>query len=123
MIHAPTGREPGPFRIAAAADPTYGSVLRAFSTAVGREAGVDEERVDDLRLLLTEIHASAEPTGTPLTVEVATSAGGLTVRCEGAGPPPDRAGEAGGFRARLLDALAPDMRWTDDGVVDFTIPR
>ena len=123
MTHASNGREPGRFRITVSADPVYGSIVRSFSAAVGREAGVDEERVEDLKLLLTEIHASAEPSSMSLTVEVATSMIGLTVRCEGAGPAPDRAGEAGAFRARLLDALAPDMRWTDDGVVQFTLPR
>ena len=123
MTHASDGREAGAFRITVAADPVYGSIVRAFSAAVGREAAVDDERVEDLKLLLTEIHASAEPTSAPLTVEIATTGSGLSVRCEGAGPAPDGAGEPGAFRARLLDALAPDMRWTDDGVVDFILPR
>ena len=117
----------GPFTLSVTPDAGLGSTIRAFSAAVGKDAGLGDERVEDLKLLLSEIHAQATEAlaGAPssLRIEVAASTDGLSFRCEGAGSAP-QAGEASGeFRARLLEALAPDLRWSAGGVVSFSVPR
>ncbi len=126
MTDVAAGRE-RPFTLSVTPDPGLGSTVRAFSVAVGKEAALGDERVEDLKLLLSEIHAQTiEPaTGAPsrLRIEVGASTDGLSVRCEGAGPAPEEGEDPGAFRARLLEALAPDLRWSAGGVVSFTVPR
>lgn len=125
MTDVAPGRE-RPFTLSVTPDAGLGSTVRAFSAAVGKEAALGDERVEDLKLLLSEIHSQTiEPaTGAPsrLRIEVGVSKDSLSVRCEGAGAAPQGEG-SGEFRARLLEALAPDLRWSAGGVVSFSFVR
>lgn len=117
----------GPFTLSVTPDVWLGSTVRAFSAAVGKEAALGDERFEDLKLLLSEIHAHATEAvalaPSRLRIEIAASTDGLSVRCEGAGSAPQGEEDPGGLRARLLEALAPDLRWSAGGVVSFSVPR
>jgi anti-sigma regulatory factor (Ser/Thr protein kinase) len=117
------GSSLGRWELAVPPDARFASTLRSFIAAVGRALTLDAERVEDLKLILTEVcDASAEARGTErLTVAVHAGTGerSASVRCVGAGPPP--AGGAGEFRSRLLRSLADDLDWSGDGTVDFSI--
>jgi hypothetical protein len=82
---------------------------------------LEEESIEDLKLLLTEICAQSAGSDTELTIEIEGGAAVVAVRCTGAGPPP-RGTEADQHRERLIRALSPELRWAEDGRVDFSLP-
>jgi hypothetical protein len=98
-------------------DPVRASTARAFAAAVARGADMDEARTEDLKILLTEIVASAaeSATGRPLVIELRPLPSGMSVRCDPAGAP------SSGARDRLMRALAPGLEWTPSGTVSFTL--
>jgi anti-sigma regulatory factor (Ser/Thr protein kinase) len=102
----------------------FASTLRTFVSVTGRRLVLDAERVEDLKLILTEVcNAAAEASrAEALTVVVneATEGEGASIRCAGAGPAPGGSGVAG-FRLRLLRSLAEDLDWSGDGTVVFSI--
>lgn len=117
-------RTPSGYRLELRPDPVLTPTLRAFATAVGRDLGLAEERVEDLKLVLSEIWAGAVAAegGGSVAFRVDTSETGIRVDCEAAGPPPAGGGDDA-MRDRLLRALAPDIAWRLDGSVRLTLAR
>jgi anti-sigma regulatory factor (Ser/Thr protein kinase) len=104
-------------------DARSASTLRSFVSAVGRTLALDAERVEDLKLILTEVCDAAAEAGSLENLSVAVNEGTgdrvASVRCAGAGPPPG--GGTTEFRSRLLRSLAEDLDWSGDGTVEFSI--
>ncbi|MEO8476889.1 MAG: ATP-binding protein [Actinomycetota bacterium] len=114
------------------ADASFVSTVRIFAGAVGRHTDLAEERVDDLKLALSEVAAGMIGAGdhgvaVPLLVEITTDGGGLHVRCQGPAPGTGETDDlAADHRRRLLEAIVPDASWTrrdGEGVVTFSLPR
>ncbi len=110
--------------LTAAPDPAHAATVRIFGAAVGRTLLLDEERIEDLKLILTEIcvNGAEAPQPVPLRVEIGRERGAIAVTCIGAGRPPRPDAEQAEHRGRLVRALAPDLRWDDEGAVRFTVP-
>ncbi len=103
--------------------PAHVRTARLVAVAAARRAGLDDERVDDLRLALGEacsravgLHARHAP-GVPVNVTVRDDAGGLTVAVSdhgpAAGPAPDNLGEglleAGDEAGDQGEVVDPDL--------------
>jgi anti-sigma regulatory factor (Ser/Thr protein kinase) len=113
------------------ADPSFAATVRIFGGAIGRRAELEDERVDDLKLALSEIVAEligdGHGTDVPLRFEIASDERNLRVRCRGplAGPG-DEDDSIADHRRRLLEAIAPDALWSREGderVVTFNVAR
>lgn len=121
-----------PVALRVPADPAFAATVRIFGGAIGRRAELDDERIDDLKLALSEIAAvligdGGHSADASLLFEIALDEGGLRVLCRG--PLADPLGEddtTADHRRRLLEAIAPDTAWSrqdDERVVTFTIAR
>lgn len=119
------GPAQGELRLSVPAEVAYAATVRVFAGAVARAAGLDEERVDDLKLILSELCANASegPGGPGLEIVARPGVGSIEAVCRGAGDPPaGHGGDVEDHRARLLAALAPDLAWDADGTVRFSLP-
>ena len=94
-------------------------LVRLFATAMGRQAALTEEDVEDLQLALTEVCSAAIEASTgddALTVEVGWGAGPQHVEVHVVASTKFSAGDPGSSdRARLLDAMGLAIRETDGG--------
>ncbi len=127
-----TGAVEPPVALRVPADASFVSTVRIFAGAIGRHTELDEERVDDLKLALSEVAAGMIGAGdhgvdVPLLVEITTDEGALHVRCQGPAQVPEAADDlAADHRRRLLEAIVPDASWAShdgEGVVTFSLPR
>jgi anti-sigma regulatory factor (Ser/Thr protein kinase) len=102
------------------------STLRSFAFAVGRQAGLDEETVEDLKLVLSEIAADGIEGGgssVSVTVDERPAAIGFSVEVRGARAPRR---DPNVDRAQLVLALFPTVRTElrDGGVITtFSLER
>jgi two-component sensor histidine kinase len=111
----------GPWElIVSNADGSGGASARSFVAAVGRALTLDLERVEDLKLILTELTANGAEQGAAdgTRIVLATEGASLVVRCEGTGAP---SFDPTGLRRQLVDSLADNLAWSDDGSVTFTV--
>ena len=104
------------------------AAIRGFLEAVARHHGVDEERIEELKIAVTELCAGVPTTGTGgrIAIEVGPGDGGLEVTLAGV-PRLDDAADpdgVGAYRRQLIDALIPDARFGGSGdttEVRFTV--
>ena len=101
------------------ADPAALALVRLFATAIGREADLEEEDVEDLKLALTEVCSAAIEAATgdhdAVTVEVGWSADPVELDVHVVSTSTFSTGPGSSDRAGLLDALGVKLRGTDDG--------
>jgi hypothetical protein len=91
------------------------ATVRVFVGAfLARSAG--DEPIEDLKLVVGEACSVMRPGGVAITIEV--DEGRAHVTCEGVEPPGDD--EAGTMRAQVIEALVPDVAWTE-GVARFSL--
>lgn len=112
------------------AEGSFVSTVRIFAGAIGRRSDFDDERIDDLKLALSEIASGMIAEGTEarsLAVEIASDDRGLHVRVTGPLTGTDASADRGAdHRRRLLEALVPDATWSVDGdeqLVTFSLAR
>jgi anti-sigma regulatory factor (Ser/Thr protein kinase) len=107
------------------ADAGWLSIVRLFVGSSGRLLELDDEIVEDAKLVVTELcsaalEQAAEVPGT-LTVEVRWTGADVTLSVRGVGLT-FAAISAGDVRAQMLDALVPELRVLDDGrAVEFRL--
>jgi hypothetical protein len=105
--------------ISVPASPDALVLVRLFATAMGRQADLAEEDVEDLQLALTEVCSAAIEASTgddALTVEVGWGAGPPHVEVHVLASTRFSTGDPGSSdRARLLDAMGLELRGTDGG--------
>ncbi len=91
-------------RLRVPAEPASLAAVRSFATSAGDALGLGPEAVEDLKLILNELCAGAEP---PHTFEVALSqaADGVAVDCVG---DQGASGTAADRRRGILEALIPE---------------
>lgn len=77
----------------------------------------DVETIEDLKLVVGEASGVMRPGGVAITIAVDEERAHVT--CEGVDAPGDD--EAGSMRARVIEALVPDVAWAE-GVVRFSLP-
>lgn len=103
-------------------DPGLAATARLFVAAIARRAGVDEERIDDAKLAVTEACAAAIDAQNPVEIDVTTDTDRLAVAVRGTG-----IDETGGApdapieRLDLIRALFEDVE-TSPGAVGFSLP-
>lgn len=68
----------GSFELQIPALPAYVGTARAFAASLGRAAGIDQERVDDLVLAVSEACAEFLPSGEVLRLRASPRVGSLT---------------------------------------------
>jgi anti-sigma regulatory factor (Ser/Thr protein kinase) len=95
-------------------------LVRLFVTAIGREADLEAEDVEDLKLALTEVCSAAIEAATgdrdEMTVEVGWSTDPVELDVHVLSSSRFSMGDPGSsHRAGLLDALGVELRGTDDG--------
>ncbi|MGZ5327077.1 MAG: hypothetical protein ACXWFU_01825 [Actinomycetota bacterium] len=112
------------------AERSFVSTVRIFAGAIGRRSDFDDERIDDLKLALSEIASGMIADGTEarsLAFEIAADDHGLHVRTKGPLTGADATTDQGAdHRRRLLEALVPDAVWSVDGdeqLVTFSLAR
>ena len=112
------------------AEGSFVSTVRIFAGAIGRRSELDDERVDDLKLVLSEIASGMIADGAggrTLVFEITTDDRGLQVRARGPLIGQDATADPGAdHRRRLLEALVPDAAWSVDGdeqLVTFSLAR
>jgi Histidine kinase-like ATPase domain len=105
--------------ISVPATPESLGLVRLFASAMGRQAALAEEDVEDLQLAMTEVCSAAIEASDgdgALTVEVGWAAGAQDVQVRVVASAMFSTGDPGSSdRARLLDALGLDIRVTDGG--------
>lgn len=102
------------------ADPAGLALVRLFAAAIGAHADLEEEDVEDLKLVLTEVCSAAIEAGSgardAVTVEIGWSADPIDLDVHVVSSSRFSTGGVGSSdRAALLDALGVDLRGTDDG--------
>lgn len=125
-----TDAAPPPVVLRVPAERSFVSTVRIFAGAIGRRSDLDDERIDDLKLALSEIAAGMIADGTEtrsLAFEIATDDRGLHVRTTGPLTGTDPSADLGAdHRRRLLEALVPDAVWSqesDEQLVTFSLDR
>ena len=108
----------GPVRLDLPARPEYVGVVRLALSSLARYAGLDEERVDELKIAVSEVCTDivAADAGDRLTISWSADDG--TVRIEVAGPSPvegDRRDFSRDLLAELLDEY--EVTETEEGTV------
>jgi anti-sigma regulatory factor (Ser/Thr protein kinase) len=114
------------------AEASFVSTVRIFAGAIGRQAGLQDERIDDLKLVVSEVAAELIGDGrhgphgvVVVEVEVEDATGTARVTCRGPAPSrQDGADPAADHRRRLLEAIVPDTTWTrvdDEQLVSFSV--
>lgn len=110
------------------ADPASLALVRLFATAIGRQAELGEEDVEDLKLALTEVCSAAIEASIgdvdTVTVEVGWAADPAGLEVHVFSSSRFSMGDPGSSdRAGLLDALGLELLGTDDGYgVAFATP-
>lgn len=94
----------GPVRIELPARPEYVGVARLALASLARNAGVEEERVDDLKIAVSEVCTDVVATDSSGLLKIDWSASGRVVEIEVSGPEPTE-GEQRDFSRDLLSAL------------------
>lgn len=92
----------------------YVAIARLAITSLGRAAGLDEERLDDLKIAISESCANAvlsvQQAGVDAPIEISFNAGGdaLEVVVGHDGPPPPEAADADsqGFSTQAVMSMA-----------------
>ncbi len=102
------------------ADPAALILVRLFATEIGREADLEAEDVEDLKLAITEVCSAAIEAATgdhdEVTVEVGWSTDPIELDVHVLSSSRFSMGDPGSsHRAGLLDALGVELRGTDDG--------
>lgn len=105
------------------------STVRNFVGSVGAHYGLAEEKIEDLKLAVSEICGEANESTADgrILLRISRSDSSLDIEVSGIGPLEVRADdedEARAFRRRLIDALIPDATFasTEDGMmVRFTV--
>jgi hypothetical protein len=92
------------------ADPSFMATARVFAASVGRTLGMDDERVQDLKLVVSELCASSSERGaSDAAVDLAVDWDDAEVRfvCRGAGRlvAPGADEDPTPYRWRLIEAL------------------
>jgi hypothetical protein len=102
--------------------------IRGFLEAVARHHGVDEERIEELKIAVTEVCAGVPPAGTGgrIVLEARPVDDGLEVTLVGVPRIDDVADRdgVGAYRRQLIEALIPDARFGTSGEtteVRFTV--
>ena len=107
-----------PILLRVPAEPASLSTVRVFAASAGSVLGLEEESIEDLKLILSELCAGAE--GSSLFSTTLTEDGSrVHVVCEGA---TDGSGSASDRRRGILDALIPDAVYAGDTVA-FNLER
>jgi anti-sigma regulatory factor (Ser/Thr protein kinase) len=118
-VTEPAGVDGRSAAIQVPATPEALALVRVFATAIGRQADLAEEDVEDLRLTLTEVCSAAiEVAGgdDAVTVELGWGARGESMEAHVVSSSRFSTGDPGSSdRAGLLDALGLEIRGTDDG--------
>ncbi|MEX0755457.1 MAG: ATP-binding protein [Actinomycetota bacterium] len=115
-------RAGGQLRIAP--DPALAATARLFAAAIARDAGIGEDRIDDLKLAVTETCAAAiDAASEAIEIEAVASGDGVFVRVRADGIGRDgSAPDAPIGRLELVRALFDDTI-TEPDLVGFTVPR
>ena len=88
-------------------------MIRTFVGACGTAWGVDDERVEDSKLAVSELLALANGPRIQVSLEL-DQASSIRIRCIGVRAP--EASEQDDLRLRLLGAIASELRWDGDVV-------
>ncbi|MEX2274641.1 MAG: ATP-binding protein [Actinomycetota bacterium] len=103
-------------------DPALAATARLFAAAVARRAGVGQERIDDLKLAVTEACAAAIDAGSAVEIDVAANDGrvAVVVRASRIGEDRASAPDAPIGRLDLIRALFDDVE-TSPGSISFSL--
>ena len=94
-------------------DPALHTMIRTFIGACGTAWAIDDERVEDSKLAVSELLAFAD--GPRIRVSLALDhAGSIRIRSLGVRAP--EASEQDDLRLRLLGAIGSELRWDGDSV-------
>jgi anti-sigma regulatory factor (Ser/Thr protein kinase) len=125
-----TGAVAPPVVLRVPAEGSFVSTVRIFAGAIGRRSDLDDERIDDLKLALSEIASGMITDGTEarsIAFEIVTDDRGLHVRTTGPLTETDPSADLGAdHRRRLLEALVPNAVWSEEGdeqLVTFSLAR
>jgi anti-sigma regulatory factor (Ser/Thr protein kinase) len=94
----------GPVRLELPARPEYVGVVRLALASLARNAGVEEERVDDLKIAVSEVCTDVVATGSSGSLQINWSAREGAVEIDVSGPGPTDL-ERRDFSRDLLSAL------------------
>ena len=94
-------------------DPDLHTMIRTFMGACGTAWAIDDERVEDSKLAVSELLAFADGPRIQVSLEL-DPVGSMRIRCIGVRAP--EASEQDDLRLRLLGAIASDLRWDGDAV-------
>jgi hypothetical protein len=88
-------------------------MIRTFIGACGAAWAIDDERVEDSKLAVSELLAFADRPRIRVSLEL-DHAGSIRIRSLGVRAP--GASEQDGLRLRLLGAIGSELRWDGDAV-------
>ncbi len=94
-------------------DPALHTMIRTFIGACGTAWAIDDERVEDSKLAVSELLAFADGPRIRVSLEM-DHAGSIRIRSFGVRAP--AASEQDDLRLRLLGAIASELRWDGDAV-------
>ena len=94
-------------------DPALHTIIRTFIGACGTAWAIDDERVEDSKLAVSELLAFAEGPRIRVSLEL-DHAGSIRIRSLGVRAP--EASAQDDLRLRLLGAIASELRWDGDAV-------
>ena len=94
-------------------DPVLHTMIRTFIGACGTAWAIDDERVEDSKLAVSELLAFADGPRIRVSLEL-DHAGSIRIRSFGVRAP--EASEQEDLRLRLLGAIASELRWDGDAV-------
>ena len=94
-------------------DPALHTMIRTFIGACGTAWAIDDERVEDSKLAVSELLAFADGPRIRVSLEL-DHAGSIRIRSLGVRAP--EASEQDDLRLRLLGAIGSELRWDGDAV-------
>lgn len=94
-------------------DPALHTMIRTFIGACGTAWGIDDERVEDGKLAVTEVLAFADGPRIRVSLEL-DQAGSMRIKTFGVRSP--EASDQDDLRLRLIGAIASELRWNGDAV-------
>jgi hypothetical protein len=89
-------------------------MIRTFIGACGTAWGIDDERVEDSKLAVTEVLAFADGPRIRVSLEL-DQAGSMRIKTFGVRSP-EAASDQDDLRLRLIGAIASELRWNGDAV-------
>jgi hypothetical protein len=107
------GSSPSSATLDLPSDPAFHTMIRTFIGACGTAWGIDDERVEDGKLAVTEVLAFADGPRIRVSLEL-DQAGSIWIKTFGVRSP-DASG-SDDLRLRLLGAIASELRWEGDAV-------